>query len=565
MKNNRLGLKRLVFRPPHQVLIHALGEQLEKRNLMAGLPTTIARLPDPIIHADSIPCEVSVLETSAAGLAARASDFGPLSNTTTLLPHANCVEPNRSAVGGVHLAQSLNLASSAPVNRPPVIANLGGKITYLEGSAPVRLAANLLVRDSDSVNFSGGQATIRISSGAEATDRLVILPSSMLTVTKTQLSVAGTLVATYSGGEGSSPLVINFNNLAAMNRVQQILRNVAFISVADEPSLLVRGVDLQVADGAGGVSLPIGKQIEILPFNDAPLLSSPGEPVTYTEQAAPVRISSSGVVADPDSPNYGDAYFRIRFQSGFQRGDELRVLTADGLSITGSSLRMQNELVGFVSGGLSGVPLVVKFISGVNPAMVQTILRNVAFQHTTSAPTSQPRVLSMLVHGDGQNSAALNQQVNVVPINNAPEIGGIAGVQSYLRNGAPVFIASAATVADLDHGNFNNGKLTVRFSSGENEGNRLLVGGGFAISAGNRIWWRGTHIGTVNANGGVGFTDLEITFTSKATSAIVQQLMRALQFRTINVEDTLTRTLEFQLTDGSGGTSGLQTKQLVLS
>jgi hypothetical protein len=460
-------------------------------------------------------------------------------------------------------SQLLRQVFVTEVNDAPAIANLGGNITYTEGSAPVRLAGNLLVTDPDSANFAGGQATIQISSGAEPTDRLVILPSRFLTVTKTHLLFTGSVVATYSGGEGGSPLVINLNNLAVLNRVQHILRQVAFVALADEPSLMVRSVDLQVTDGEGGSSPQVGKQVQIVPVDDAPVLSSPGNAVTYVEHAPPVRIASSGVVADPDSPNFGA--LQIRFLSGYQGGDELSVLPEDGLSITGSNLLLQNAPVGSFSGGLSGVPLVVRFTAGATPAVVQTVLRNVAFRHTTSAPSSKSRTLAMFVNADGRNSATLNREVHVVPVNNAPVLGGLGGIQSYQRNGPPIFIASNVTVADPDTRNFNNGKLTVRFTSGANEGNRLLVGGGFGIYASNRIWWQGAHVGTRNAGGGIGVTELEITFNANATAAIVQQLMRALRFQTIKATNPAVQTLEFKLMDGSGGTSNLLTKQIAIS
>jgi hypothetical protein len=70
----------------------------------------------------------------------------------------------------------------------------------------------------------------------------------------------------------------------------------------------------------------------------------------------------------------------------------------------------------------------------------------------------------------------------------------------------------------------------------------------------------GQVIGTLNAGGGQGFTKLEITLTSKATPVIVQQMLRAIRFRTVNNDKLDPRIVAFTLSDGDGGTSATVTK-----
>jgi hypothetical protein len=82
----------------------------------------------------------------------------------------------------------------------------------------------------------------------------------------------------------------------------------------------------------------------------------------------------------------------------------------------------------------------------------------------------------------------------------------------------------------------------------------LEIGGNFTVnnfqvSLGNVV------IGTINPNGGVGKTDLVVTFNAEATVSRVQELLRAIRFRTVNSTQTGSRAISFTVDDGSGAES----------
>jgi len=253
----------------------------------------------------------------------------------------------------------------------------------------------------------------------------------------------------------------------------------------------------------------------------------------------------------------------VSFQSGYQLGDELSLVAGGGLSVSGSNLLFNGSTIGTIGGGSSGTSLVITFNGTATTAAVQATLRQVAFRHLTENPSAQSRLLGIsLTDGDGGSTGWLNKQVTVTPVNNPPLIGGIGGLQYYKKNSAAAFIATGATLSDVDNANFSGGKLTVRITGGANVGNRLLIGGGFGIDANGGVWWQGQQIGSRNPSGGVDFTNLEITFNANATTAIVQELMRSVQFQTVKGKGTTIRNIEFQLTDGAGGTSNTLSKQI---
>jgi len=51
------------------------------------------------------------------------------------------------------------------------------------------------------------------------------------------------------------------------------------------------------------------------------------------------------------------------------------------------------------------------------------------------------------------------------------------------------------------------------------------------------------------------FLSMAITLNADATRTIVEQLVRAIRFRTVSGTSTAQRVIEFSLTDGDGGVS----------
>jgi len=152
--------------------------------------------------------------------------------------------------------------------------------------------------------------------------------------------------------------------------------------------------------------------------------------------------------------------------------------------------------------------------------------------------------------------------VNQLSGNNvAPVIGSIGSPITYRQDAPPIALLAAGTVTDPDSADFSAGELLVRIVEGGNSSNRLLLGGEFSRS-GSNVRYRGETIGTLNANGGVGTTKLEVTFNASARRAIVELLLRSIRFQTVSGTSTARRVVEFSLTDGDGGVSNAVTKSV---
>jgi hypothetical protein len=146
----------------------------------------------------------------------------------------------------------------------------------------------------------------------------------------------------------------------------------------------------------------------------------------------------------------------------------------------------------------------------------------------------------------------------VKAVNDKPVLGGISGSISYVRNTTAIVLASSATVTDVDSANFSGGRLRVRITDGVSNANRLSIGAGFTVDASGNVKQGTTTIGKRVSNG-FGTSELIITFNTSATKAIVQQLVRAITFKTVGGAAGQ-RKVVFTVSDGDGGVSGEASK-----
>jgi hypothetical protein len=137
---------------------------------------------------------------------------------------------------------------------------------------------------------------------------------------------------------------------------------------------------------------------------------------------------------------------------------------------------------------------------------------------------------------------------------------------AYLENAAATVIDPTATVNDVDSANFNTGKLTVRFSANGTNDDRLIIRnegtGATQINLdGREIYYGSSKIGSFT--GGIGTASLVVTFNAAATPTIAQALVRNISYANVSqTPSVVDRTVEFVVTDGSGGTSTAVTKTI---
>ncbi len=141
---------------------------------------------------------------------------------------------------------------------------------------------------------------------------------------------------------------------------------------------------------------------------------------------------------------------------------------------------------------------------------------------------------------------------------------------AYAEGEGAIVIDDGITITDPDSPDFDGGTLTVLISANATADDRLSILN-IGISTGEigfdgtNVTYEGTQIGTA-AGGTDGSTPLVITLDADATPAATQALARAITYDNVAISlDTTPRTIAFEVTDGDGGTSAAQFRDVTLT
>ena len=460
------------------------------------------------------------------------------------------------------------LDTAVEINKP--VITLGGPTSYVENAAPLLFAQTSTLTDPNSLNFDQGSLIVSMALGDIVNDRLAIRHvgngAGQIGLLGNTVQYGGVPIGFWSGGN-AAPLFVTLNANSTLAATRALLRNVTFASQSESPQAGDRIVHVRLADGDGAVE-NVDRTLTVVSVNDKPVASQFGGGISYTENAISTQLSNTVMIADADSENLDQGSLVVRLTANAQNSDRF-FLGSDALISTNvmGQVLYGGVAVGTLSGGIGPAPLTIRFLGTSSPAIATELARHVYYANLSENPFPNPRTVTLTVNdGDGGTSLAVTKQIVVRPVNDRPVLGGIGAVAlNYLNNGGSIAVSSAATLSDVDNPTLLNGKLTVRFLAGLNTSNRIEIGGTlFRLGLSNEIFRRDnltgleTQIGTLNANGGVGFTKFEVTFNALATPIMVQQLIRAIRFRTVGNIVNTQRHLSFVVADGSGSVSDAQ-------
>ncbi|APZ96389.1 right-handed parallel beta-helix repeat-containing protein [Fuerstiella marisgermanici] len=141
---------------------------------------------------------------------------------------------------------------------PPVLTLPSAPVTFQVASAPLVIDPSATITDADSADFNTGTLTLEIIEGGTANDILAVRNQGTgpgeVSVSGSDVSFAGTVIGTFAGGAGVSPLTITFNAASTPAAAQAVLRNITFGNMSSTPSKTPRVISAVVTDGDGGES-----------------------------------------------------------------------------------------------------------------------------------------------------------------------------------------------------------------------------------------------------------------------------------------------------------------------
>ena len=348
-----------------------------------------------------------------------------------------------------------------------------------------------------------------------------------------------------------------------LGRVQTFLRSVAFENLSGGPAYDRQiQLALKVYDSLGVRNSTYYSPLSIVAVPDSPVISSTlTTPLTYKENAAAVAVDSSLSLSDPDQPSSWNGYLITASLANKQDGDVLTCLGV-GNDYTASDGKLFDKTSGVQVGTWQtldgGATLQIAMTGGTS----FRILRTIGFFNTSENPSMVQRVINLTVSDGISPPASMTRWLNVAPVNDASDLGGLATVDYVVGDKDGELIAAAGLITDVDSADFDSGSLTAAITINRQTGDTIslltlssdtLSQGLFIDPVARKVFWNGTEFSTYS--GGTGNTPFTLNFKGTAATAVsVTALLRRLVFKAAETNSsTLDRTITLTIKDGDGG------------
>jgi arylsulfatase A-like enzyme len=534
------------------------GNQVLFGGTVVGTMTPQTTGTDPLTVQFNSSATTAAVQAVVRSVAFRNVTSAPTSFTRTI--SWNLVDGR----GASAIARSSQVnVSPAPTLTLPTLVQ-----TYPAGSPGVAMVPDAIVEVSSSA-VNGSVLTV-LGTYFGPHDRVIMLSQGTATgqvsLSGDQVLFGGTVVATMTlPATSSETLTVRFNSAATSAAIQAVARSVAFRNVALVPGIFERTISWQIVDGLGVSS---GSRVSQLNVSPAPTLSFPTGAQTYPSGSAGVSLVPDAVVEVAAAAVNGSL---LTVQGiSFGSDDRLSLLsqgTASGqISLSGNQVLFEGTTVGTVTLPTnSSEPLTVQFNSAATSAAVQAVVRSVAYNNLALITTLSERIISwQLVDGLGVSANARSSQVIVSP---PPALTLPTIVQTYPSGNAGVALAPDA-LAEVTAAAVNGSLLTVQgVSFGQDDRLLLLTqdnGGGQILLSGDVIVFGGAAVGVVTLPTNSG-EPLTVRFTSSATSAAVQAVVRSVAFSNLTLATSQSeRTIMWRLNDGLGASSTSLSTQVIV-
>lgn len=469
----------------------------------------------------------------------------------------NPANPNgRQGTGGALSASGTLTLTRADI--APTIASLpGAPDSFTEGGTPVVLAPAGVLNDADlqgANNWNGATLTVARHGGANADD--VFGGTGAVSLSGGNIVVGGVTVGSYTQNAGQ--LALTFNANATTARVDQLMQGITYSNSNANPPASVT-LDYTVNDGnnagaqgTGGALAGTGSVVvNIVAIDSPPVNTVPGAVADLQNQLLSFTGANTISIADPDASGGG-----MTATLGVLHGT-LSVVAAGGAGVTGSGTAnvVITGTVAQINATLAGLG----YTPNTNYYGADTLtLATNDNGNTGQMPGSLPGGSTF---GNGGTSIVTTSPVtlNIGEVNSAPSFTALGPGQLLTAGQAAVQLSPNGLVHDLEMdafsggaGSYSGSTLTLSRQGGANASDVFGVTGANVSFAGGNANVGGIAIGSVTQVGGL----LTFVFNANATTARVDQLLEAINYRNSSAAPPSSLTIVYQLNDGNSGLQG---------
>lgn len=307
------------------------------------------------------------------------------------------------------------------VNDAPVISMPGSQQSYSEQSAPVLLDSSASCEDEDSSNFDGGRLEAQFISGAESGDQLRLIETDDIQFVGSDVYYNEEKIGIYSGpAQSEGTLLLLFNAQSTPESAQALLRSIAFSHDESPITTGPRNISILLNDGDKGHS--INKEIMVQDLNSPPLITLDQSTFNYRENDEALPLFANAQVSDSDSPNFEDGTLSIGITSTIYKSDSLSIASGThGITIDENTVYFNGSVLAELQQHTPGL-IIAQLSKYATPLTLNALLESIRFSINSDAPATDKRSIQVILNdGDGDSSAAVNVDITVVPVNDAPQ------------------------------------------------------------------------------------------------------------------------------------------------
>jgi len=212
--------------------------------------------------------------------------------------------------------------------------------------------------------------------------------------------------------------------------------------------------------------------LQVTPVNDAPALTFPTTPMTYTENDAPQQIGPDSVITDIDSPTFDNGRMVVVITENATEHDCLSLISSSSIEITDTTIFHSSVIVATYTESSNHQQITITFNSVCTPVTATAILQHLVYKNTSDHPQTQNRQISVWI-SDGTDEILAVQPMQVIEVNDMPQILSIDGNDTVT---IPHGLTPGATIGSLLGTDIETSEpeLTYTFTSGDGDTHNSL-------------------------------------------------------------------------------------------
>ncbi|MEQ6119295.1 LamG domain-containing protein, partial [Reichenbachiella sp. MALMAid0571] len=188
-------------------------------------------------------------------------------------------------------------------------------------------------------------------------------------------------------------------------------------------------------------------------INSPPIITLDNGPISYTENAVAVQISTGATVVDNEG-NFDTGTLTAQITANAKPDDRLQIAEIGNITLSGSDVLVSSVIKGTASAtSVTGNNiLTITFNASATVSDIQEIVRVISFDNTAEDPTALTRTVTFTLTDAGAGSDLEVIDVEVIEINDEPTLASTGSNPTFTEGGTAVGLYTGTSASTIESG-----------------------------------------------------------------------------------------------------------------